>query len=142
MFESDKFYTNYLLRRTYYLIAQKTQTITDVNLRIGNTYVLEELRKIFMLRFDVSLRNHLFCRASYLDLAKPKSGAAKLFFFLERGMFLILLMKIIFHMMQILDDLADMRLIASAELYNSVMMKIGALFHGQISGEPTKIQKM
>ena len=48
----------------------------------------------------------------------------------KRGMFPILLMKIIFHMMQILDDLADMRSIASAELYNSVMMKIGALFHG------------
>lgn len=36
-------------------------------------------------------------------------------------------MKIIFHVMQISDDLAHMRSIASAELYNSVMMKIGAL---------------
>ena len=45
-------------------------------------------------------------------------------------MFPILLMKIIFHGMQISDDLAHMRSIASAELYNSVMMKIGALFHG------------
>lgn len=38
-----------------------------------------------MLRSDVSLRNHLFCRASYLDLAKPKSGAAKLLFFFGEG---------------------------------------------------------